>query len=80
LENALMLIQSYMAVFPILSAGMDIYKDDALGKFEIPRDGIHKIGKMIANLNIPTLNVTEGGYDCQTVGEFFMTLLKPFSL
>lgn len=80
LEDALALIQSYKAAFLVLSAGMDIYKDDPLGKFEITRDGIHEIGKRIANQNIPTLIVTEGGYDNQTLGENFIALLKPFSL
>ena len=72
LENAVMLIQSYKAAFLVLSAGMDISKDNPFGIFIITRDGIHKIGKMSANLNIPTLNVTEGGCGYQTLGKMFM--------
>jgi len=78
LENALMVVQSYEATYLILSAGMDIYKDDPLGTFEITREGIKEIGRAIANLKIPTLIVTEGGYDNEALGDNFITLLTSF--
>lgn len=80
LEDALWKIQSYEADFMVLSAGMDIYKDDPLGTFEITRDGIKEIGRAIASLKIPTLIVTEGGYDNETLGDNFISLISPFSL
>lgn len=78
LGDAMMLIQSYEAGYLVLSAGMDIYKDDPLGTFEITRDGIQEIGRAIASLNIPTLIVTEGGYANEALGNNYIALLEPF--
>ncbi len=78
LEEALMLIQSFDATYLVLSAGMDIYKDDPLGTFEITRNGIQEIGKSIASLNIPTLILAEGGYANEDLGYNFIALLNPF--
>jgi acetoin utilization deacetylase AcuC-like enzyme len=58
--------------------GMDIYKDDPLGKFKITRNGIHQIGSEIAKLRLPTLIVLEGGYDLESIGENFLTFTENF--
>lgn len=75
LDKALELIRVYRPSFILISAGMDIYDDDPLGKFKISRDGIREIGKRIAALELPTLVVMEGGYNNQALGENITALL-----
>ena len=77
-QQALAKIKSFNPGFLVVSAGMDIYKDDALGKFKISRDGIHRIGSDIAKLRLPTLVVLEGGYDLDSIGENFLTFVENF--
>ena len=78
LQKALNKIRSFIPGFLVVSAGMDIYKDDPLGKFKISRDGIHQIGSDIAKLRLPTLIVMEGGYDLESIGENFITFIENF--
>jgi len=63
----------------VVSAGMDIYKDDPLGDFTITRSGIAEIGRLIASLHLPTLLVLEGGYSVETLGENVVALLSAFN-
>ena len=68
LDEALSLIKSFRPAFLILSAGMDLYYGDPLGEFKMTQDGIRQIGVQVANLNLPTLIVMEGGYNNQALG------------
>ena len=79
LQQALAKIESFTPGFLVVSAGMDIHKDDPLGKFKITRDGIHRIGCDIAKLRLPTLVVMEGGYDLESIGENFIALIENFN-
>ena len=63
----------------VLSAGMDIFKDDPLGKFNLDQDDIHQIGSKIAGLGLPALVVMEGGYDLPSLGANFAAFLEPFA-
>jgi acetoin utilization deacetylase AcuC-like enzyme len=58
---------------------MDLYYGDPLGEFKITREGIRQIGLQVANLNLPTLIVMEGGYNNQALGENIATLLENIS-
>jgi acetoin utilization deacetylase AcuC-like enzyme len=78
LYQAITRIESFKPGFLVVSAGMDIYKGDPLGKFKITREGIHQIGKEIANLRLPTLIVMEGGYDMESIGENLLTFTGSF--
>jgi len=79
LETALDLIVRSAPEYLIVSAGMDIYKDDPLGKFELTHDDIHLIGCEISDLALPTLVVMEGGYHIPTLGANFEAFLEPFA-
>lgn len=79
LDEALGLIQSFAPAFLVLSAGMDLYSGDPLGKFEVTREGIRQIGERIADLQLPTLIVMEGGYNNAALGENISTLLEIFT-
>jgi acetoin utilization deacetylase AcuC-like enzyme len=79
LDSALALIRDFTPDYLVLSAGMDIYEGDLLGKFKISRAGISEIGWRIAALRLPTLTVLEGGYNNQELGGNVVTLLSPLA-
>jgi acetoin utilization deacetylase AcuC-like enzyme len=79
LDKALALIRDFAPDYLVLSAGMDIYEGDLLGKFKITRECIGEIGKRIAGLGLPTLTVMEGGYNNQELGDNMAALLSPFA-
>jgi len=78
LNEALDLIANFDPAHLVLSAGMDIYKDDPLSDFAITHPGIVEIGRSIASLNLPTLVVMEGGYNVEALGKNVVALLVAF--
>ena len=78
LKKALDLIIGFAPEYLIVSAGMDIFKDDPLGSFKLTQDDIHRIGFEISNMTLPTLIVMEGGYHLPTLGANFKSFLEPF--
>lgn len=46
----------------VLALGFDVYKDDPQTKVAVTTPGFGRLGKIIADLNLPTLIVQEGGY------------------
>jgi acetoin utilization deacetylase AcuC-like enzyme len=78
LDQALLLIDKFDPKYLVVSAGMDIYKDDPLGTFKITQEGVHQIGVTISKLTIPMLIVMEGGYHIPSLGDNFAALLDPF--
>lgn len=78
LEQALNLTSGYTPSFLVISAGMDIYGEDPLGKIRVSTQGIAQIGQEIASLNLPTLVVMEGGYNNAALGTNVVTFLEAF--
>ena len=78
LEEALNLIRDFAPNYLIISAGMDIYADDPLGKIRVTTDGIEKIGKGISALGLPTVIIMEGGYNNDALGRNIMRFLGAF--
>jgi len=62
----------------VLSAGMDIYADDPLGKIKVTTAGIGRIAKQIAALELPTVIIMEGGYANEALGKNILAFLSPF--
>ncbi len=79
LEQALERLRAYQPAHLILSAGMDIYGADPLGKIRVTRQGIASIGERIASLRLPTAILLEGGYATAALGENFAALLNAFA-
>jgi acetoin utilization deacetylase AcuC-like enzyme len=79
INKAASLIADYKPSFLVISAGMDLFEGDPLGKFKVTRTGIHQIGKKIATLSLPTLVVMEGGYNNAALGENIVSLLENFA-
>ncbi len=78
LDQAIGLIADYRPSFLVISAGMDIYDEDPLGKIHISRAGISQIGQKIAALALPTLIVMEGGYNNEALGLNICAFLEAF--
>ena len=78
LGEALRQISQFKPAFLVLSLGMDICKGDPIGKFQITRNGLHRIGKVIASLQVPILAVLEGGYNLNDLGDNVVALLSEF--
>ncbi|MEK7327375.1 MAG: histone deacetylase family protein, partial [Chloroflexota bacterium] len=78
LDEAIGLIQKFEPSHLVVSAGMDIYKGDPLGKFDVTADGIREIGRRIEAMGLPTLVVMEGGYNNEALGENIVGLLSAF--
>ncbi len=78
LDQALELIQNFAPKFLVISAGMDIYGEDPLGKIRVTASGIEQIGAKIAALGLPTLVVMEGGYNNDALGTNVVNFLGAF--
>ncbi len=79
LDHALELITAYDPSSIVVSAGMDIYADDPLGRIRVTRAGIGEIGRRIAAFSLPTAVILEGGYNNEALGENVGTFLKEFA-
>jgi acetoin utilization deacetylase AcuC-like enzyme len=78
LEEALDLIRRFDPKYLVISAGMDIYADDPLGTIKVTTDGIGRIAKRIAVLDLPTVIIMEGGYANDVLGKNIVSLLGEF--
>jgi acetoin utilization deacetylase AcuC-like enzyme len=78
LDEALGMIKKFTLDYLVLSAGMDLFNGDPLGKFQITREGIGEIGKRIAALRVPTVIIMEGGYANEDLGVNIVILLENF--
>lgn len=79
LNDALHLIREYQPTALVISAGMDIYAEDPLGRIHISRDGIRQIGARIAELQLPTAIIMEGGYNNDALGDNVVAFLEEFN-
>jgi len=78
LDDALKAIRIFEPLYLVLSFGADIFENDPLGTFKVTYDGFGEIGKRIANLNIPTTIIMEGGYAVDALGNNVLTVLENF--
>jgi acetoin utilization deacetylase AcuC-like enzyme len=78
LEEALSLLREFAPNFLVISAGMDIYAEDPLGKIRVTTEGIREIGKRISVLDLPTVIVMEGGYNNDALGKNIVAFLSAF--
>jgi acetoin utilization deacetylase AcuC-like enzyme len=78
LTHALDLIKDFAPSSLVISAGMDIYGEDPLGRIRVTTDVIGQIGTQIAALGLPTLIVMEGGYNNDALGTNIVTFLGAF--
>ena len=78
LDQALQRIREFKPEYLVVSAGMDIYADDPLGTIKVTTDGIGKIARRIASLDLPTVIIMEGGYNNDALGRNILVFLGEF--
>ena len=76
LLQALKDIQNFDPKFLVVSAGFDTYEKDPIGGFKLTIPFYKTIGREIANLQMPTLIVQEGGYHVEDLGEIAISFLE----
>jgi len=79
LQDALTRIADFAPNYLVVSAGLDIYREDPLSDFNISLAGIEQIGRHLAASPWPTLLVQEGGYNQLELGTAALNLLSPFA-
>jgi acetoin utilization deacetylase AcuC-like enzyme len=78
LDVALSHIHEFKPEVLVLSAGMDIFDEDPLGKIKVTTNGISEIGRRIASLGLPTAIIFEGGYNNEALASNVLALLEAF--
>lgn len=76
LDKTLSIIQDFAPEYLVISAGMDTFTGDPLGRFLVTHNGFKEIGKRIASLNLPATIIMEGGYANEALGKNVVTLLE----
>ncbi len=79
LQEALARIGDFAPHYLVVSAGLDIYREDPLSDFNISLAGLGHIGQEIANASWPTLLIQEGGYNQAELATAALSLLSPFA-
>jgi acetoin utilization deacetylase AcuC-like enzyme len=78
LEQAMEMVQKFAPGFLVVSAGVDTFREDPLGDFDLPLDAFSRIGERLSQARLPTLLVQEGGYNVAMIGKCVANLLEGF--
>ncbi|HIA57790.1 MAG TPA: histone deacetylase family protein [Deltaproteobacteria bacterium] len=78
LKESLTKINQFGAKVLVLSLGVDTFEKDPISFFKLKSDDFLSIGKLIAELQCPTLFVMEGGYDIKELGINTVNVLQAF--
>ncbi len=64
----------------VVSLGFDASADDPIGVFRVTANGFKELGRILAELAVPTVLVQEGGYSLASLGTNLIAFLSGFSL
>lgn len=78
LETACAAVAAHGTDLLVLSFGADTFVDDPISFFELREDNYAVIGSRIAELQVPTVIVMEGGYAIEALGRIVASLLSGF--
>jgi acetoin utilization deacetylase AcuC-like enzyme len=62
----------------IVSLGVDTYEKDPLSQIALTTEAFPEIGRNIAQLNLPTVFIMEGGYAIDDLGKNVVGVLSGF--
>jgi len=79
LDEALGTVRGFAPAHLVVSLGVDTLSGDYWGDFELSLEGFGKIGRRLAETQIPTLLVQEGGYHPDNMGAAVANVLQEFS-
>lgn len=75
-EQVAPVLRAFEPAALILAAGLDTYRLDPLGKFELTTDDLREVGELIGSWGYPTVAVQEGGYHSAHLGRNARALLR----
>lgn len=78
LNEACHLIERYEPAYLLVSLGADTYEKDPLGGFALTAEAYEAIGWRIAQLDLPTVFILEGGYAIAQLGTNIVNVLLGF--
>lgn len=78
LDQACAQIAQYAPDYLLISLGADTYALDPIGGLALTSTAYAQIGQRLAQLNLPTVFIMEGGYAIAQLGENVANLLKGF--
>jgi len=78
LETACTAVREHGTNLLVLSYGADTFEDDPISRFELRTEDYAVIGSRVAEMNIPTVVVMEGGYAIDELGRNVSSLLSGF--
>ncbi|WP_067515865.1 histone deacetylase family protein [Endozoicomonas ascidiicola] len=78
LQNAINAISNYQPDVLLVSLGLDSYEQDPISFFKLQSDDYTTMGKIIAELKLPTHFVFEGGYAVDALGRNTVNVLEGF--
>ncbi|WP_440984305.1 histone deacetylase family protein [Shinella sumterensis] len=77
-EDAHEKIRAYAPSALVISLGVDAFMDDPISQFKLESDHFLTIGRRIADFDLPTLFVMEGGYATGALGLNAVNVLQGF--
>ena len=78
LERSLRKIEAFKPAALIVALGLDASEHDPIGVLNITTPGFKNIGRMIADINLPTLFIQEGGYLTDHLPENLVAFIEGF--
>jgi len=75
-HHALPALRAFGPDYLILSAGLDTYELDPVGRFKLTTDDLRDVGERIGGLGVPTVVVQEGGYHSAHLGRNVVSLMN----
>ena len=78
LNQALCNIRSFAPEILVLSLGVDTFENDPISQFKLKTENYIEMGKMIGQLDLPTLFIMEGGYAVDEIGLNVSNVLSGF--
>lgn len=78
LDEACAQVARFAPHYLVISLGVDTFGGDPLGDFALTGDAYPKIGARLAQLNVPTVFIMEGGYAVAQLGANVVGVLRGF--
>jgi len=70
--------QAHLADALVVALGVDAAEEDPNAPLRVTADGFRRAGRRLAELDLPTVFVQEGGYVLETIGELVLATLDGF--
>ena len=67
-EDALQRVRAFGPDALVVSLGVDTFKDDPIGSFELRTEDFSTYGRRLGMLGLPTVYCMEGGYAVEAIG------------